>query len=770
MKLRNCNISRLLILILVAALLLPMIPEANAEGTYQSIDFSQAVLASRINQRVSGDCAVASMATIESYMHGVTSAADKEIVYKEVTETNGALAYAYWDNVGYLVYDEVDWEVIYQRLTMGVPSIIHRTKGNNPVQHWAVVAGYNGSATTLEWDKFIVVDVYMGSGLKDIKSTATWGSGCEINWMALRGSGMNIQLYKKTLIHWGDEFFGSISRKDTPGQVLSVAEDKENTSVFTAAANQSPQQRWKFTYHPSDGGYTIQSVHSGKVLTVSESASTDGTPLCMEAEATNNACQRWFIYETEAGYMLESKGTYKALSMFLADSNQNAAIHTYGQTAPQNLDIHVHQYETSEIPATCTQGAYTKYQCACADFYHVPGTEGPLGHQWETQEVIDADCLHTELTKTYCPVCLETAETYAEKTYCEWTEEAPKDMADTAVETQTLYRFRDRFGSWGEPEVVELDYVPQWPASFDTTSQLYTQYNQTPATKYETETERLDVVIDEESGYLYYHWCSGNGFGNTKTDEYTTFHAFYSTNPGSETDSTGAYYCPKNTDCPYSIWYYKVPVYHQVYLIQKQMEGVENWTPWSEWSNTEVAASEARQVETKTLYRYVTNFGKHIFSGSMDTDCDICGLVREVEKIETTPMYRLYNPNSGEHFYTGSTEERDMLASLGWQYEGVAWNAPTKKGTPVYRLFNPNNGDHHYTMSAEERDMLTALGWQYEGVAWNSASSSNIPMYRLFNPNADCGSHHYTGSMEEREFLVSLGWIYEGIGWYGTLK
>ena len=140
------------------------------------------------------------------------------------------------------------------------------------------------------------------------------------------------------------------------------------------------------------------------------------------------------------------------------------------------------------------------------------------------------------------------------------------------------------------------------------------------------------------------------------------------------------------------------------------------------------------------------------------------------EKEVTVPMYRLYNPNTGEHFYTGSLQERNMLVEHGWQYEGVAWNAPTKSGEPVYRLYNPNNGDHHYTMSQEERDMLVGFGWQYEGVAWNSAPANGTdvtPLYRLYNPNADCGSHHYTGSEEERDFLVSLGWHYEGIGWFG---
>ena len=159
----------------------------------------------------------------------------------------------------------------------------------------------------------------------------------------------------------------------------------------------------------------------------------------------------------------------------------------------------------------------------------------------------------------------------------------------------------------------------------------------------------------------------------------------------------------------------------------------------------------------------------HKYTNDQDATCNVCGEDRTVE-IETTPMYRLYNPNSGEHFYTGSIEERDNLVVAGWIYEGVAWNAPVKTGDPVYRLYNPVNPDHHYTMSAEERDNLVAAGWIYEGVAWNSASPSNLPQYRLYNPNALTGIHHYTGSIEERDNLVAVGWIYEGIGWYGMLK
>ena len=772
MKLRNCNLFRFLTLVLVMALLVPMFPAVRAEAPYTTIDFSQSVLASRINQRVGGDCAVASMSTIESFMHGVTSEADKEIVYNAVVEANGDDDYAYWDNVGYLVYDEVDWEVIYERLTWGVPSIIHRTKGSNAVQHWAVVAGYNGSETELQWDKFIVVDVYMGSGLKDIKSTATWGSGCEINWMALRGSGMNISLYAKTLLDLGEEFYGSICRGDTPGQLLTVAEDKEDTSVFAAAEDLSDRQRWKFTLH-SDGGYVIESLHNGMVLTVDEGSSTDGTPICL-AEDQNSKYQRWFIYQTEAGYMLESKGTAKALSIHLGDPGYDVSIHTYGQTPPQNLQIHVHEYEKIDIAATCDEGSYIKHQCIhCADVYTVAGEEGPTGHKWETLEVIEPDCQHTQLTRTHCVTCEKIEESYEEIAYSDWSEEEPENIAESAVETQKQYRFRDRFSNWAEPVEHQLLYVQQWPEGFHKESDYYTQFNNAPKESYQTETQWLNVVANEVKGYVYYHWCGGTGHCDTGSEAFPTFHAFYSTNEATEIDDSGAYYCGNLRDCPgcsYFIWYYRVPVYQQTYMLHQKLDDTELWTEWSAWSTTEVTPTDDRQVEERSVYRHVTNFGDHRFSDSYDTECDLCGFKRKVEKIETTPMYRLYNPNSGEHFYTGSVEERDNLESLGWQYEGVAWNAPTNRGTPVYRLFNPNNGDHHYTMSEEERDMLVNLGWQYEGVAWNSASPSNIPMFRLFNPNADCGSHHYTGSTEERDYLVSLGWHYEGIGWYGMLK
>lgn len=131
-------------------------------------------------------------------------------------------------------------------------------------------------------------------------------------------------------------------------------------------------------------------------------------------------------------------------------------------------------------------------------------------------------------------------------------------------------------------------------------------------------------------------------------------------------------------------------------------------------------------------------------------------------------MLRLYNPNSGEHFYTASEEEKDTLTGLGWIFEGIAWTAPSRSNTPVYRLYNPNAGDHHYTPSEQEKNDLVAVGWQYEGIGWYSDDAEGVGLYRLYNPNAQAGAHHYTPSEQEKNDLIDAGWQYEGIGWYGV--
>ncbi len=134
----------------------------------------------------------------------------------------------------------------------------------------------------------------------------------------------------------------------------------------------------------------------------------------------------------------------------------------------------------------------------------------------------------------------------------------------------------------------------------------------------------------------------------------------------------------------------------------------------------------------------------------------------------TVDMYRLYNPNSGEHFYTGSKYERASLLFVGWKNEGIGWVAPKFSNSPVYRLYNPNAGDHHYTLDSNERDHLVDVGWNYEGIGWYSDDSQRVALLRQYNPNAAAGAHNFTTSQPENDMLVSVGWSAEGVGWYAV--
>jgi V8-like Glu-specific endopeptidase len=150
------------------------------------------------------------------------------------------------------------------------------------------------------------------------------------------------------------------------------------------------------------------------------------------------------------------------------------------------------------------------------------------------------------------------------------------------------------------------------------------------------------------------------------------------------------------------------------------------------------------------------------------TASNINWIQNNVPALKATALYRVYNPNNGEHLYTRNLNEVISLTKVGWNYEGVNSQQPAT-GNAVYRLYNPNSGEHFYTLSSYERDSLVKAGWRYEQIAFYSDAAKHTAIYRLFNPNAKGKqiSHFYTSSSAERDSLVKIGWRYEQISWYG---
>ncbi|WP_352765271.1 hypothetical protein [Mesorhizobium sp. M0589] len=84
------------------------------------------------------------------------------------------------------------------------------------------------------------------------------------------------------------------------------------------------------------------------------------------------------------------------------------------------------------------------------------------------------------------------------------------------------------------------------------------------------------------------------------------------------------------------------------------------------------------------LYRYIGE-SRHFYTTSDNAEGvgyyrreAITGYVSPVKTPDTTPVFRAYNPNSGEHLLTASEGEYNDLRRGGqWQMEGVVFYVPT---------------------------------------------------------------------------------------------
>ena len=215
----------------------------------------------------------------------------------------------------------------------------------------------------------------------------------------------------------------------------------------------------------------------------------------------------------------------------------------------------------------------------------------------------------------------------------------------------------------------------------------------------------------------------------------------------------------------------------QTFYVYEKAANVNLKETFSNLDVTKVAAaSSAFDKETGVLdlgkatkYTYETNVKGGVTETKLTVSLNLAN-----------PMNRLYNPNSGEHFYTVDVKEKEALVALGWNDEGYGWvadktpdNETAKGKQAVYRLYNPNAGDHHYTMNSDEVKTLVAYGWKSEGTGWYSAddagkepTGTHVRVYRQYNPYANgAGSHNYTTDLAENNYLVSLGWTPEGTAW-----
>ena len=126
-------------------------------------------------------------------------------------------------------------------------------------------------------------------------------------------------------------------------------------------------------------------------------------------------------------------------------------------------------------------------------------------------------------------------------------------------------------------------------------------------------------------------------------------------------------------------------------------------------------------------------------------------------------IYRFFNVDTGTHFLSGSTVERDSVINNldAFNFEGPTFRAadPTNAAADtVFRFFNTQTGTHFFTQSTVERDNIldTLPQFSFEGEAYKGYTeevAGSTPLYRFFNTQT--GTHFYTAAEAEKDSIVA---------------
>lgn len=160
----------------------------------------------------------------------------------------------------------------------------------------------------------------------------------------------------------------------------------------------------------------------------------------------------------------------------------------------------------------------------------------------------------------------------------------------------------------------------------------------------------------------------------------------------------------------------------------------------------------------------------------------------------TLGVYRFFDTNTGTHFFTADTNEKDGLknsASRGYRpdlvqetngFGAIDPNSTDTSKVQVYRFFDTAHGTHFFTASQTEADTLRnsgSVGYRPDLVFEASSSfyehatqqAGDTAVYRFFD--SQFGTHFYTGDQKEYDAITKPGTatfradlISEGVGFY----
>ena len=489
---------------------------------------------------------------------------------------------------------------------------------------------------------------------------------------------------------------------------------------------------------------------------------TTATPVLSSSDNPNSksytlnystVCDNLYFSDLEKGYYTYEISVdvknYYAEGGVLKCENENVVIWTKGFTVggaaitpPESVACDHNVVTQPGHSATCTASGKTdgSYCSKCGEVFKTQTDIPALGHKHVATH-LPANCVDYAKTQYICGQCGDSYSIYDFEEDAEWTEVKP-DVPEHLMETKTQYRYRDKkiitsasaavagftqvSRKWEATDTVEFHYAASWPAGYDKSHTIYSQYNKALVSDSENETTKVTVNFTGKLiGYIYYHWCIGTyqygpinrATSPTKTDRYSTFHSFPASaetiDPTTYTPaSDGSITYPHAGACTDSHWWYYFPVYAQNYTVYKAVYTHEGFTDWSDWSDTAPASADGRQVEERTLYRVAGGelgdheFVDHVCIHCGETDiclhlnhttdgicttcgetaehsydggvCTICGKAQRIPAIKAGAVSLSFEDEIFLNFYFTLADIDDPDAE---QMGLVAWNTPRAEGT-----------------------------------------------------------------------------------------
>ena len=196
-----------------------------------------------------------------------------------------------------------------------------------------------------------------------------------------------------------------------------------SVGVFVSmnTTSQTPQQKYTLLFDGNGGSGSMgnQTVTMGDKFTLPSCTFTREGYRCIGWNVCRNADKTWYV--VKHGWLTQQQITEQKLekklyandssAQYLFDSSWTqgcSTVSTYTFYAVWEQLPHEHNYVRQERPATCTQGGYVKYVCACGSSYD-EAVYPALGHDWDGGTVTKEPTATETGIRTYtCTRCNET--------------------------------------------------------------------------------------------------------------------------------------------------------------------------------------------------------------------------------------------------------------------------------------------------------------------------------------------------------------------------